>query len=108
MLWNEKRHWQTVNIGARVVGGAFIFGGMVFSIWGFSILLDSKATIDVDRVPTTDPWTKAIVLIVGLVFLVLGLLLVFARRFGPDLGDSAFTDSKRISPDKIEKHEPDA
>ena len=95
----HKLHWQIVNIGARVVGCGFIFGGIIFSVWGVSLLLDGKATIGIDGVPSNDPWTKAIVLIVGLVFFVLGILLVSARRFRPDLGDSAFTAWKKISSD---------
>ena len=105
MLWNEKRHWQAFNIGGRAFGCGLIIVGALFSFWGLSLLLDSKATIDVDGVPTTDPWIKAMLLIMGLGGFVLGLLMIFARRFRPDLGDPAFTDSKKISAAKLEKHD---
>lgn len=95
----HKLHWQIVNIGARVVGVGFILCGVIFSVWGISLLLDRKATIGVDGIPTCDPWTKATMLIAGLVVFVLGILLVSARRYRPDLGDSAFTASKQISTD---------
>ena len=100
---DQRLHWQLFNFLARFVGCGFIFAGVVFSIWGISILLDSKATIGVNGVPTTDPWVKGTVLIAGLVALVLGTLLVTARRYRPDLGDSAFTISKKTPSDETEK-----
>lgn len=106
MPWNKKIHWQIFNITARVVGGGFILVGVVFSLWGLSLLLDSQATIGVNGVPATDPWNKAIILVVGLVLFVLGLSLVLARPFRPDLADSALADSKRPASDKVEKHDP--
>jgi hypothetical protein len=63
------------------------FGGIVFIIWGVSLVLNSNATLDVNGVPSKDPWIKSIVLIVGLVVGVLGVLLLIARPYRPDLRD---------------------
>lgn len=60
-----------------------IICGVAFTIWGLSLVLDPNATIDVDRVPTNDPWMKAIVLIVGLVVFVFGILVFKARPYQP-------------------------
>jgi hypothetical protein len=54
-----------------------------FSIWGLSLVLDDKATIDVDGVPSSDPWEKAIVLVVGLMAVVTGILVFRARPYHP-------------------------
>jgi len=51
---------------------------------GLLLVLNPKATVDVNGVPSSDPWTKAILLIAGLVVCVLGVLLVVARRYQPD------------------------
>jgi hypothetical protein len=56
-----------INFLARVVGVCFIIGGVVFIIWGLSLVSNPKATIDVNGVPSSDQWIKASVLIVGLV-----------------------------------------
>ena len=80
--WRNK-HWQLINNGGRVLGAGFILVGGIFAFWGISLVLDPNATIDVNGVPSNDPWTKAIVLIVGLVVCVFGVLLLVARRFRP-------------------------
>lgn len=100
---SQKIFWQVFNAMARVAGVGFTIVGGIFALWGLSLLLDSKATIDVDGVPTTDPWEKALLLIVGLVVCALGILTFLARRYRPDLGDSAFTTSKKASKDEGEK-----
>ena len=79
----RKVHAASVNFGARIFGVMAIICGVVFTIWGLSLLLDPNATIAVDRVPTNDPWTKAIVLIVGVVALVFGILIFKARPYQP-------------------------
>jgi hypothetical protein len=84
----QKTHWQLFNALGKLIGVGFIFVGGIFSIWGISLLLDPKATIDVDGGPTNDPSIKATTLIVGLIVLALGVLLVIAKPFRPDLEDS--------------------
>jgi hypothetical protein len=79
----RKIHWQLFNTFGRIVGVGFSLVGGIFALWGLSLVLDSKATIDVDGVPSTDPWIKAVVLIVGLVVCVLGVLMLVARRYRP-------------------------
>jgi len=60
-----------------------IIVGAVFTIWGLSLVLDAKATIDVNGVPSSDPWIKASVLIIGLVAVVIGVLMLMARSYQP-------------------------
>jgi hypothetical protein len=80
------------NIAVRLVGAGFVFVGAVFAIWGLFLVLDPKATIGVNGVPSNDPWIKAMVLVVGLVVGVLGVLLVFARPPQPTGNNSASSD----------------
>ena len=77
----HRTHWQIFNIGARIVGVCFTLAGFVISVFGIIQLLD------VNAVPTSELWMKATNLIVGLVIFSLGILLVLARRYRPDLGD---------------------
>ncbi len=79
----RKTYWQLFNTGGRIVGVGFVLLGGIFTLWGLSLVSDPKATIDVNGVPSSDPWTKAIVLILGLVICVLGALMLIARRFRP-------------------------
>jgi uncharacterized YccA/Bax inhibitor family protein len=68
---------------ARIFGvGAVVVGG-VFAIWGLTLVLDHNTTIDVNGVPSSDPWIKASVLVVGLVFLVIGILTLKAKPYQP-------------------------
>jgi hypothetical protein len=80
--WRE-RHCQIVNTGCRIVGFGFVFVGAIFALWGWSLVMDPTATIDIDGIPSNDPWSKAVILIVGLVVCVLGVLLLFARPYKP-------------------------
>jgi hypothetical protein len=96
----RKTYWQLFNFGGRVVGVGFILVGGIFALWGTSLILDPKATIDMNGVPSSDPWLKAIVLVVGLVGCVLGILLLIARRFRPDLGEPPLPQHKKPSDEK--------
>ncbi len=88
-------HWGALSVLAGITGFAFIFGGIVFSIWGISLVSDPKATLPVNGVPSSDPREKASVLIVGLVCCVLGVLLLKARRFFPGASGSPFTPKQK-------------
>src|SRR5437899_9310266 len=79
----RKIHAALLNAGARVFGVMAIIVGVVFSIWGLSAVLDPKATFEVDGVPSSDPWMKASVLLVGLVSVAIGVLTVRARPYQP-------------------------
>ena len=81
-------YWRFFNFAVRCVGVGFVVAGAVLAIWGLSLVLDPKATIDVNGVPSSDPWIKGMTLVVGLVVCVLGVLLVFARSYRPDLESS--------------------
>jgi uncharacterized membrane protein YhaH (DUF805 family) len=79
----RKIYWQLFNTVGRIVGVCFALVGGIFALWGLSLILDSKTTMDVNGVPSSDPWIKAIVLIVGLVVCVLGVLTLVAKRYRP-------------------------
>ena len=102
MSKQQKTYWQTFNVLGRVVGAGFVCVGGIFVLWGLSLVLDSKATIGVDGVPSSDPWIKASVLVAGLVVGGLGVLLLISRRYRPDLGDSPFTPGKKAPVKKRE------
>ena len=46
----QKTYWQLFNALGKLIGVGFIFVGGIFSIWGISLLLDPKPTIDVDEI----------------------------------------------------------
>jgi nitrate reductase gamma subunit len=77
----QKNYWRFFNIVLRIIGAWFVFGGVVFFIWGISLILDPKATIEVNGVPTGSIWAKAMMLVVGIVAGVMGILLILARPF---------------------------
>jgi uncharacterized membrane protein len=79
----RKIHAATFNTLARAFGVMAIIVGAVFSVWGLSLVLDHNATIDVNGVPSSDPWIKASVLIIGLVAVVIGILMLLARSYRP-------------------------
>ena len=69
-------YWTMFRQLSRVVGVAFVGGGIIFSIWGAWLLFDREAALMVDGVPTRDPAMKAVVLASGVVVAVLGSLLL--------------------------------
>jgi hypothetical protein len=79
----RKTYWQRLTAIGRVVGLCFVLAGGLFTFWGLSLVSDSKATIDVNGVPNSDPWIKAITLVMGLVVCGLGVILLVARPFKP-------------------------
>jgi len=76
-------HAGAFNFLGRAFGVMATFVGVVFTFWGMSLVLDQKATIDVNGVPSSDPWTKASVLIIGLVAVIVGILFLKARPYQP-------------------------
>jgi uncharacterized membrane protein len=79
----RKIHAAAFNFLARAFGVMAIIVGVVFTFWGLSLVLDSKATIDVNGVPSSDPWIKASVLVIGVVAVVIGVLMLKARSYQP-------------------------
>ena len=79
----RKIHAAFVNAVARVFGVMAIIVGVGFTIWGLSLVLDPKATFNVEGVPSSDPWIKAHVLVVGLVAVAMGVLTLLARPYRP-------------------------
>ena len=76
-------HAAAFNFLARAFGVMAIINGVVFTIWGLSLVLDNKAAIGVNGVPSSDPWTKASVLVIGLVAVTIGILMLKARPYQP-------------------------
>jgi hypothetical protein len=73
----QKGHWVLFNFLGRFVGAWFVFGGVVFVIYGFAS-------------------GGAEFVIPGLVVGVLGVLLILAKPYRPDPDDSAkATDSDK-------------
>ena len=79
MLWSRESHWKLVRVLARVTGATFAIAGIVVSIWGGRLLLDSDSTLMFGANPTRDPLVKAIVLVGGVTVAVLGIFLLRAR-----------------------------
>ena len=79
----RKIHAAAFNFLARAFGVMAIINGVAFTIWGLSLVLDRKATINVNGVPSSDPWDKASVLIIGVVAVVIGVLMLKARPYKP-------------------------
>ena len=77
----EQRHAKTVNFFARVFGVLAIIAGVVFTVWGLSLVLNPKATIDLGGVPSSDPWIKTGILVVGLVIVTIGILMLKAKPY---------------------------
>ena len=93
----QRGYWRFFNVAARIVAAGFLSVGAIFVLWGLSLVLDPKATIGDDGVPSADPWLKASVLVVGLVVSGLGVLFVKSRRYRPDPGDSPFAGRKNLN-----------
>jgi hypothetical protein len=79
----RKLHAAALNTLARIFGAGSIFVGGVFAIWGLALTIDRNATVDVNGMPSTDPWIRAGVIVVGLVFVVIGILTLKAKPYQP-------------------------
>jgi hypothetical protein len=72
----RKTYWRFFNFAGRLVGAWFIFGGVVFILYGFA--------------------SGGIVFIIpGLITTVFGILLIFAKPYRPDLRDSESAESHK-------------
>jgi hypothetical protein len=79
----RKLHATALNTLARIFGvGAILVGG-VFTMWGLALVLDHNATIDVNGMPSNDPWIKAMLSVVGLVGLAMGVLMLKTKPYQP-------------------------
>jgi hypothetical protein len=77
----ESAYFSLLTVLARIVGGWFVLGGLVFVAWGTVLLTDKTSTFSINGVPSHDPIDKAVPLVLGLVVSGLGILLLFARGF---------------------------
>jgi uncharacterized YccA/Bax inhibitor family protein len=79
----RKIHAAALNTLARAFGVMAVITGVVLTLSGFSLVLDPKATTDVNGVPNSDPWIKAGGLVIGLVAVAIGVLMLKARSYQP-------------------------
>jgi hypothetical protein len=79
----RKLHAAALNLWARCFGALGVFIGVVFTIWGLSLILHREATVTVNGVPTNDPFEKRLVLGVGLVVFAMGVLVLKAKPYKP-------------------------
>jgi hypothetical protein len=90
-----SKFWVLFNTLCRIGGAGFLINGTVFAVWGLSLVLNPKSTMMVNGIPTRDPWAKCIMLVMGMIVGLLGLLLLVSKRYRPDLGDRAFSSTRR-------------
>ena len=93
----DKWHWRVFNIGCRLFGLLAMLNGTIFTIWGIALLLSPQSTIDVEGVPTAALGPKLGMLAIGLLTLVLGVMVVRARTYRPDLGDVSWLIQPQVA-----------
>ena len=92
----ERSYWQVFNILARTVGLVFVIGGSVVAYQGVLLFFDDQAQVSVNGELTNDPYIKGLPPVMGGLVCALGALVLKARRYRPDLGDSAFSRSRGL------------
>lgn len=85
LTWRTFRqlHWKAVTLGVRIFGICAILIGSALSLWGLWLLADPRATLSVNGVPTADVVPKLVVTLTPLLFIVLGVMCLFAKPNGP-------------------------
>jgi hypothetical protein len=78
---SQELHAQKFNRLGRIVGVAFVVGGIFFIVGGAALMLDKSAVISIDGRPTHDIWMKAIFPAIGLVTSTIGILLLCAKPY---------------------------
>ena len=77
----EIFHWKMFNSVSRLVGWGFLSVGSIGAIFGFIVMINPNATMDVQGIPTTDVGLKSIGFLAPLVFAVLGFFLLKAKPY---------------------------
>ena len=81
------RLWRALNVLQRVAGFSATVTGVIFGTWAVWSLLNPVAALPAD--PSADPRLgRFVVLAFAGVLLALGAVLLRARPYRPDLGDS--------------------
>ena len=83
----EAWYWRSYNIMRRVVGLGFALWGFGFASWGLWLALHPNVPFPVDGVPTTAVGPKLGMTLVATALTGLGIWLIRARPYRPDLGD---------------------
>ena len=78
----RKIHAAAFNFLACAFGVMAIINGFAITIWGLSLVLDHKATIDANGAPS-DSWEKVEILVIGVVVFAIGVLVLKARSYKP-------------------------
>ena len=86
----QRWHWRTINVLRRMFGISATIIGTGFVVWSMTLVLRSQSTLDIGGVPTSDLEPKLVILGGGVAVLILGVLMVRAVAYRPDLGDASW------------------
>jgi hypothetical protein len=84
---SEVEHWRLITKLSRVLGIAFILGGLVFPAEGIYLARNLDEPFDVNGVEDHSVEPRLIETAVGCVVAFLGVGLLAVRPYRPDLGD---------------------
>ena len=79
--------WRALNILQRIAGFSAIATGVIFAAWSIWHILNSGTPVNLG-VPEDPRLARAVALAFAAVLLALGAVLLRARPYRPDLGDS--------------------
>jgi hypothetical protein len=86
----EAWHWRIFNVLVRAFGLMAVLCGIVFTSWAARLLVNPKATVNLEGVATAAVEPKLLLMLAGFVALAIGVAIVRARPYRPDLGDSSY------------------
>jgi hypothetical protein len=90
MAGYETFHWRLVTIMLRLFGIVASLLGMASCVYGISLVLRPASTVYVEGIPTSDLGPKLMFLVVGPVFVAIGVAFMRVRPYRPDLGDVSY------------------
>ena len=94
----DQTYLRLFNITARLLALAMTFVGGGSFIQGAIWMLSPSSTLSVNGVQTTDVAPKLAFVVLGLVVMALGILLLRASPYRPDLGDRTIAFPRRKEP----------
>ena len=83
----DRFHWRLFTILLRTTGIVFTFGGLVLVGWSIHLVVNPEASYSVNELESFDKGSRWTLLVMALVQTILGVALLLARSFRPDLGD---------------------
>jgi hypothetical protein len=84
---SEVQHWRRVTKFSRVIGVWFILGGSFFAVWGIHLALHLGVPFAGNGVEDHHLQPRLTMAAMGTLLALLGVGLVSARAYRPDLGD---------------------